>query len=368
MQLNTIGFIGLGLIGGSIARKIKQVHPDTTIMAYMRTRSTLEDAKNDGIVDIILDGVDEKLHDCDMIILCTPVSFNSDYLKAIRPFLKPNCIVTDVGSTKTSIHETVIELGMEKYFVGGHPMAGSERTGYACSKASLLENAYYVITPTSKTSKDQVDTMIQFASDQCAIPLVLDYKNHDYAVAAISHVPHVIASSLVNLVSQSDFEDGTMKKIAAGGFKDITRIASSSPVMWEQILFTNRDNIVELLEKYKTLIDQTITGLKENNHENIYHIFDASGKYRNSISDIKGSATMNPEYSLCCDIPDQPGAISVLATLLSFENISIKNIGINHNREHMAGTIKIEFHDQSSCEKAAICLEYHHYTVYRKLN
>ena len=100
MKLNTIGFIGLGLIGGSIARKIKQVHPDTVIMAYMRTRSTLEEAKADGIVDIILDGVDETLRACDMIILCTPVSFNESYLKAIRPFIKPGCFVTDVGSTK----------------------------------------------------------------------------------------------------------------------------------------------------------------------------------------------------------------------------------------------------------------------------
>ena len=138
---------------------------------------------------------------------------------------------------------------------------------------SFGENAYYVITPTSKTTKDQLDTMIQFAADQAAIPLVLDYKNHDYAVAAISHVPHVIASSLVNLVAQSDFPDGTMKKIAAGGFKDITRIASSSPVMWEQILFTNKDNIISLLEDYKRAIDQTITDLKTDNHKDIYDIF-----------------------------------------------------------------------------------------------
>ena len=245
-------------------------------------------------------------------------------------------------------------------------MAGSERTGYACSKASLLENAYYVITPTSKTTNDQLDTMIQFAADQAAIPLVLDYKNHDYAVAAISHVPHVIASSLVNLVAKSDFPDGTMKKIAAGGFKDITRIASSSPVMWEQILFTNKDNIISLLEDYKKAIDQTITDLKTDNHKDIYDIFEQSGTYRSSISDKRGSATLNPEYAIFCDIPDQPGAISVIATLLAFENVSIKNIGINHNREHMAGTIKIEFHDQASCEKAAECLEYHHYPVYQK--
>ena len=144
----------------------------------------------------------------------------------------------------------------------------------------------------------------------CILPVsythldVYKRQNHDYAVAAISHVPHVIASSLVNLVAQSDFPDGTMKKIAAGGFKDITRIASSSPVMWEQILFTNKDNIISLLEDYKKAIDQTITDLKTDNHKDIYDIFEQSGTYRSSISDKRGSATMNPEYAIFCDIPD----------------------------------------------------------------
>lgn len=365
MKLHTIGFIGLGLIGGSIARKIKEVHPDTVILAYMRTRATLEQAKADGIVDIILEGIDSQLCACDMIILCTPVSCNAEYLQAIKPFLKEDCIVTDVGSTKTAIHETVIALDLEHNFVGGHPMAGSERTGYACSKASLLENAYYVITPTAKNTQEQIDTMVRFAEEQAALPLVLDYKKHDYAVAAISHVPHVIAAALVNLVAQSDSPDGTMRKIAAGGFKDITRIASSSPVMWEQILFTNQDNVISLLEDYQTAISGMIDALRRDDHREIYDCFERSGAYRGSISD-RGGATMNPEYAISCDIPDKPGAISVIASLFTFENISIKNIGINHNREHMAGTLKIEFHDRDACDRAADCLEYHHYTVYRK--
>lgn len=365
MKVNTIAFIGLGLIGGSLARRIKECHPHAVIKAYMRTRSKLEQARADGVVDIILDGIDDQLSDCDMIILCTPVSCNLEYLSAIKPFLKSDCIVTDVGSTKTAIHETVQALDMESCFVGGHPMAGSERTGYECSKASLLENAYYIITPTSKSTQDQIDTMVNFAKEQAAIPLVLDYSEHDYAVAAISHVPHVIAAALVNLVAKSDSENGTMRKIAAGGFKDITRIASSSPIMWEQILFTNQNNIIPLLEDYKASIDQIINDLKTDNHSDVFNCFKSSGAYRSSI-DSRGGATMNPEYAIYCDIPDQPGSISVIAALLSFENISIKNIGINHNREHMAGTLKIEFHDQASCTLAAHCLEYHHYPVYRK--
>ena len=116
MTDSTIAFIGLGLIGGSIARGIKRANPDTTIMAYMRTRSRLEQAKADGIVDVILDGIGEELRQCDLIFLCTPVEYNAQYLSSIRSYLKPGALLTDVGSTKTDIHEAVTRLGMETGF------------------------------------------------------------------------------------------------------------------------------------------------------------------------------------------------------------------------------------------------------------
>ena len=171
----TAGFIGLGLIGGSIARGLKRSAPDIQIMAYMRTREKLEQAHADGIVDLILDGVDEHLSKCDIIFLCTPVEFNESYLRQIRPFLKEGAVVTDVGSTKTSIHETVAALGMESCFVGGHPMAGSEKTGYESSTDHLLENAYYIITPTPHTPASHTDRMVNVAKAIGALPLVLDY-------------------------------------------------------------------------------------------------------------------------------------------------------------------------------------------------
>lgn len=167
--------------------------------------------------------------------------------------------MTDVGSTKTSIHETVAALGMESCFVGGHPMAGSEKTGYESSTDHLLENAYYIITPTPHTPASHTDRMVNVAKAIGALPLVLDYHRHDFIVAAISHLPHLIASSLVNLVHDCDSEDQMMKRLAAGGFKDITRIASSSPVMWEQICMTNTGNITEVLDRY---ID-SLTTLRE---------------------------------------------------------------------------------------------------------
>ena len=123
MSDSTFGFIGLGLIGGSIARGLRRANKDITIMAYMRTRSKLEQAKADGTIDIILDGIDETLSACDVIFLCTPVEYNAVYLEKVRPFLKPGALITDIGSTKTDIHQAVERLGYEDVFVGGHPMA-----------------------------------------------------------------------------------------------------------------------------------------------------------------------------------------------------------------------------------------------------
>ena len=237
------GFIGLGLIGGSIARAVRYFYPEAEIVAASRTRAPLEQAVKDGVVNRILPGVTEDFADCDYVFLCAPVADNTEYLKALKPVIRSSCILTDVGSTKCDIHEKVTELGLEENFIGGHPMTGSEKTGYAHSRRILIENAYYVLTPTSRISKEAVERYRDFIASLKALPLVLDYRTHDYVTAGISHLPHIIASSLVNLVRDSDTEDGIMKLVAAGGFKDITRIASSSPEMWEQICMANRKNI-----------------------------------------------------------------------------------------------------------------------------
>ena len=347
----TIGFIGFGLIGGSIAKGLKRACPEIKIMAYMRTRSKLEQAKQDKIVDVILDGIDETLNSCDLIFLCTPVEYNAQYLSAVRPYLKSGAVITDVGSTKTDIHREVASLGMESCFIGGHPMAGSEKTGYENATDRLLENAYYIITPTSESKEEDTRRLVTIAELIGAIPIVLDYREHDRIVAAISHLPHIVASSLVNLVKDSDNREELMKRLAAGGFKDITRIASASPEMWEQICMTNTENIVAMLEAYIGSLQEILGQLKVQDKQAVYRLFDTSKTYRNSISESsKGSVA--PEYSFTVDVADEPGAISTLSVILSARGISISNIGINHNREHGEGALKIVFYDEESRNNA----------------
>ena len=359
---STFGFIGFGLIGGSIAKGIKRTNPSTRIMAYMRTRAKLEQAQRDGIVDLILDGPCESLRECDIVFLCTPVEYNASYLSEIRPYLKPGAVLTDVGSTKSDIHKVVTELGMEDVFVGGHPMAGSEKTGYENATDHLLENAYYIITPTAKSRKEDVDRMVEVAKAIDSIPIVLDYQQHDRIVAAISHLPHLIASSLVNLVKDSDDPEGRMKLLAAGGFKDITRIASSSPEMWEQICMTNTGNIIDLMDDYIEALSHIRDELHQKNETAIYDLFDSSRSYRNSFTErARGSVT--PDYSFTVDIVDEPGAIATLACILSARGISMSNIGINHNREHGEGALRITFYDENSMNAAWTQLKKYNYEL-----
>ena len=251
MNMNKIGFLSLGLIGGSIALALRQISPAAQIIAYARRQSTLDEALSAGAIDIGTTEINELFLDCDLIFLCAPVAVNNKFLAQLKPFLSDKTILTDVGSVKGSIHETISGLGLDNQFIGGHPMAGSEKTGFSNANPVLLENAYYILTPTETVSKEAIDAYSSLVKKMGAIPIQLTCQQHDYVTAAISHVPHLVAAALANLVHDHDSADETMKLIAAGGFKDITRIASSSPDMWESICMSNTENIANLLDDSK---------------------------------------------------------------------------------------------------------------------
>ena len=365
MKFQTIGFIGLGLIGGSIAKAIKYFYPKTRILAYSRSRGPLEEARNTGVIDQIADQVDASFRNCNLIFLCSPVSANASYLALLKDLILDSCILTDVGSTKTDIHERVRELGLESHFIGGHPMAGSEKTGFSHSKRLLIENAYYILTPCEQVPQETVQEMEGFIASLKAIPLVLPYAYHDYVTAAISHLPHLIAASLVNLIHDLDGPDEIMKKVAAGGFKDITRIASSSPEMWEQICLTNQANIQKVLSSYIASLQEIEKNLADLNGSRINRLFLSSRDYRNSIPD--GSAgPIKKEYAFYCDMVDEAGGIATLATILATNGISLKNIGIIHNREFEEAVLRVEFYEEAAYEKAVEILRKYRYTVYTR--
>lgn len=360
-----IGFIGLGLIGGSIAKAIKRFHPEYRIYAYTRTEATLNTAIAEGVVDVKCTKEDPQFSNCDYIFLCAPVNDNISYLAWLKDRISPRCIVTDVGSVKGEIHKAVRSMGMDGSFIGGHPMAGSEKTGYGSSTDFLLENAYYILTPGGEIDIMRLTSFMELVSSLGAIPLVLTYEEHDYITAAVSHLPHIIASTLVNAVHKMDTPEEYMKLIAAGGFKDITRIASSSPVMWQQICLENREMISKVLDEYIRLIVQAKCWIDNGDSDEIYDMFSASREYRNSLPDSTKGA-IEKVYAIYCDLYDEAGGIATIATLLADNNINIKNIGIIHNREFEEGVLRIEFYDEDACLRAESLLTERDYRIQKR--
>lgn len=343
----TIGLAGLGLIGGSIARALKSRSGKYRIIAWDRDKETLERALSDKVVDIAVSSELEEFRACDMVFLCVPVYAMKAVLDMLIPHLRPDCVITDVGSTKGDVSQIMAEAGVSWQYIGGHPLAGSEKSGYQAAKANLFENAYYVITTDENTPEINKKLLIGVIRDLRAIPLEMTPEEHDRVTAAISHVPHVVASLLVNLVKRLDGPQEYMKTIAAGGFKDITRIASSSPELWTGICLSNREKILQTLTVLEEHLDEFCTILQQGDKEKLIGFFRTARAYRNSFADMQKSIIQR-DFDIVVDVEDKPGIIATIATALARKGINIKNIGIVHSRENEEGALEIRFENQES--------------------
>lgn len=362
MDFKTIGFIGLGLLGGSIAKSIHLNHPNCKIIATSGHEETILSAYKEQIIQNQHLLELNEFAVCDLIFLCCPTRENIKYLTKIKPYLKDGCILTDIGSVKGDIHKAVHALELDEHFIGGHPMTGSERIGFENSSPFLLENAYYIITPTDSIKCDKIEAFKNFISDLSAITLVLSESEHDFATAAISHLPHIISSGLVNLVASYP-KDELLKQIAAGGFRDITRIASSSPVMWQNICISNKEQILCLLEQYESVLASMKELLQKEDTDGILEFFTSAKDFRDSLHVHKNNIFAST-YAFYCDLLDETGGIATIATLLAKHHINIKNIGIIHNREFEQGVLKIELNNEKALHEAIDLLKKYHYTIH----
>lgn len=362
--MEKIGFIGFGLIGGSLAKIWHKKHADYVILAYNyknEQNRELELAKEEGVLTNIVSDISD-LADCDIIVLSAPVIANIGYLKELKSVVRENTIITDVGSVKGLMAERVMELGLEDKFIGGHPMAGSEKTGYKNANLNLFENAYYVLTPFSSTKKEKLDKLKSLIAETKAVLVVLDSNTHDDITALISHVPHIIASSLVEMVSDADSDGGELAALAAGGFRDITRIASSSPAMWRDICLSNSEKISGFLEKYIKKIGKVKELVDVGAEEDLYKFFENNKDYRDSLPLRRSNMAITHEILLY--VPDEAGSIAILSSILFSKGISIKNIGIAHNREYSEGVLRIEFYDNFSREAGLEALKERNYKIF----
>ncbi|GHU63181.1 prephenate dehydrogenase [Clostridia bacterium] len=283
MEYFTAAFIGLGLIGGSLAQSIRYHYPQSKLYAYDTDSHSLQQAKQTDCIQEYWDTLDERLQNCDYLFLAAPVLVNCTYLKQIQPFIQQNCIICDLSSTKNHIQQEAKKLGLQAQFIGGHPMAGIEKSGFSYANKDLFKGAYFLLTAEPEVSVEKKTRLTHLLDSLNTKPLFLSAKEHDLLLANISHLPHIVAASLVHIVQQQKDPENIYQKLAAGGFRDITRIASSSPELWTQVCLSNKEPILSTLKQYQKQIQDLQKMLQEENIDDLNHFFQVAKDYRDSI-------------------------------------------------------------------------------------
>lgn len=251
-QFGTVAIVGVGLIGGSLGIALKARRLAQRVVGIGRDQGRLEKAIALGAIDEASTDLKAGIADADVVVLCTTVGHILDTVAQALEFAAPGAIVTDVGSTKGSI---VARAANAPFFVGGHPMAGSERGGVEAATPTLFQEATWAITPTPSTDDRAVQTIKALAQEVGATTLLLSPEAHDTMLAVTSHLPHVMASALMRLAAQTRQEHSETARLTAGSFADTTRIAASSPELWRDVCLSNRDALLAALRGFRGELD-----------------------------------------------------------------------------------------------------------------
>jgi len=351
MSFTNISIIGLGLIGGSIAKALKRKSPSLFIRAYDK-EDVCAKALSEKIIDKSLSNYSESLSS-DLIILCLPIEKSLEVFKEIAPKLNSGCILTDVCSVKGVFQKEWEKLASKGLYIGGHPMTGKESGGYENSDAYLFENAVYVISDKYAASPE-APSLITLIEGMGARIKFIDPFMHDRAAAFISHLPQTLAVSLVNSLPA---DDGiSYIDFAGGGFRDMTRIASSAFTIWESIYKYNKEEILESIEKLQSALSAMSKSLADGDLEKLNESFLKAAHTRDSIpKNTKGF--LRPLYDIFVFVNDEPGAISKMSAILFSRNINIKDIELLKIREGEGGAFRLGFSSKEEAENAKSALK-----------
>ena len=280
-----LAIIGVGLIGGSLGLCLKdKMGDDIYITGQCRTQKSMDLAMEMGAIDFASSDIEEVVKNADVIFLSTPVLQMVPMVEKMLPYLKSGAIITDAGSTKQFIWKSLKEiLPPNIYYVAGHPMTGREMSGVTAAKKDLFENKCYVIVENTGAPKEATDKICELVRLTGADLETLDIAQHDRCASVISHIPHVAAAGLVTLLNRSHGDMEACLKLAGGGFKDTTRIASSNADMWADICMTNQEAITNHLKLLQGILAEVIVAIESGDRQAVHDYFAESKKRRDSI-------------------------------------------------------------------------------------
>ncbi len=357
---DTVLILGVGLIGGSVARGLRERFLAREIVGLDSDPETLTTALGLGVIDVAHLSVGNWVKNVDLVVLAVPVRALPGLLNSLIPFLSETCILTDVGSVKAPLLGAISSFpsDIQKRFVGGHPMAGSERAGVQHSSASLLQNAIWVLTPTAQTQVSTLERVQELVAALGANPVVLEPSAHDKLVATVSHLPYLSALALTRLIARHEDRDG-LALLAAGGFRDLTRVASGDPRMSRDMVVENRTAVLEAIRRYRNEL-----GALEEMLETPELLLEAAteGKRSRDSLPVVRRSLLPGLHDVVVLIPDQPGEFARITTLLGNEAVNIKDIEVLVMREQ-GGAVRLGFASLDEATDAKFLLERAGYPV-----
>jgi prephenate dehydrogenase len=339
-KITVVGIAGLGLMGASLGMALRSsarsVDRGIEVRGWNRTPEVVERARSIGAIDVGFPTLEEAAKGCDFFFVATPVSTVAELALQAARCAPQGCIVSDVGSVKARIvSEVETALPDGKHFIGGHPMCGSELTGLDAARHDLYDGATWVLTPTASTDSQALADLSGLISGTGARVLAVQPEEHDRFVALVSHLPHVVAATLLDLVAGRATRDAALKKLAAGGFRDVTRIAAGSPEIWTDILTWNSPAIIEAIDELTSALADVRKWLEQPDAANLSQFLIEARTARNEL--FVGRDRTEALWEVAVAIEDRPGTLAKVTTLVGQRGINISDVSITHPVESGAG-------------------------------
>ena len=344
---NTIVIAGVGLIGGSVGLGVRQRFLADRVVGFDLDPVALEAAVGMGVIDEAQLRPGPWLESADLVVLASPAQTLVASAESLKPFLNEQTIITDVGGVKESVVKSLVGLR----FVGGHPMAGSERVGVQNADAALLENAVWVLTPDETTDPEALEKVRTFVEHLGARPIQTSPKRHDRLVAAVSHVPYLTAVALTRLVA-GDQDRDPMMLLAAGGFRDLTRVASGSPRMSRDMVAGNKAAVREALAGLRHQLDVLEEALER--PERLLEHAETAKRSRDSFPIVRRSL-LPARFEVVIAVPDRPGELAKITRALGEAGVNIRDIEVLGIRE-AGGAVRLAFNDEAQLREGTRAL------------
>lgn len=355
-----VALIGTGLIGGSIGLALK-ADSDAVVVAFDRDLAAAARAVERGAADEVAATAADAAAGADFIFIATPVGSIAESVQAIAKSVKPGAVVTDVGSTKNRVvleAEKALRDGSD--FIGGHPMAGTEQEGIEAATATLFRDAWWILTPTEASSPEAYQRLHGLLTTLRARIMALSPMEHDQLMAVISHVPQLTATTLMNMAAKRGEDHAGLLALAAGGFRDVTRVAASNPEIWLDVCRENGEAIAASLSDFANELLRLRDFILQGREEPLRAALLQAREARRSLP---GKEVLEAPFEVVMPVPDRPGVLAQVTTSIGNLGVNIEDLQITHSSEGGRGVLHLTIAGKASAEKVAASLAQHGFDV-----